>query len=95
MASNSVKQGELRKLNVAAATVVKTGPGRVARVVVNTAGSTAGTINDCQTTGAAAAANLIAAIPNTANAVIYLDFPYTDGLVIVTGTGQVVSVSYT
>lgn len=80
-------------LNVIAATVVKTGAGRVCRIFVNTAGSAAGTVSDVATTGGVAAANLIANIPATAG-VITLDAPFSTGLVITPGTGQVLSVSY-
>lgn len=80
-------------LNIAAATVVKAAPGRLVRINVNTAGTTAGTASDCATTGAVAAANLIAGIPNTVGT-YFLDWPTNTGIVITPGTGQVVSVSY-
>ena len=80
--------------NVSTASVIKNSPGRVIRVSVITAGSTAGTINDCTTTGAAAATNQIGSIPNTAGTVLYLDWPTTAGLVVVPGTGQVVAVNW-
>ena len=79
--------------NLSASTVVKATPGRAIRVSVITAGSTAGTLNDCTTTGAAAASNQIASIPNAVG-VIYLDWPTTAGLVYVPGTGQVVAINW-
>lgn len=87
-------QGRDAQLNIAAATVVKSGPGRVARVSVITAGSAAGTVNDCATTGAAATANQIATIPNAVGHYT-IDFPFNAGLVVVPGTGQVLAVSFT
>lgn len=95
MSITATKQGEIPKYNISTQTVVKATAGRVARIIVNTAGSTAGSVNDSATTGGVAASNLIAAIPNVANTVLFLDFPFYDGLVITPGTGQVLSVSFT
>ena len=95
MATTSVALGRNSKLNITTQTVIAVGSGRVVRVMVNTPGSTAGTISDSATTGGVAASNLIANIPNVANTMVYLDFPYTNGLVITPGTSQVLSVSYT
>jgi hypothetical protein len=80
-------------LNVSAATVVKTGQGRVVRVSVITAGSTSGTVNDTAATGSAAIGNQIATIPNTVGTYA-LDWPVGTGIVVVPGTGQVLAVAY-
>jgi len=80
-------------LDITTATVVKASNGFVVRVSVIVAGSTVGTVNDAATTGAAAVANEIAAIPNTVGTYA-IEFPFANGLVIVPGTGQTVSVSY-
>lgn len=80
-------------LNVTALTLVHAGLGRVSKVVVLTAGSTAGKISDVATTGGVAAANLIFNIPNTVG-IYELDFPIALGLVVTPGTGQVLSISY-
>ena len=80
-------------LNVTALTLVKVGVGKVAKVVVLTAGSAPGKISDVATTGGVAAANLIFNIPNTVG-IYELDFPIALGLVVTPGTGQVVSISY-
>ena len=88
-----IGKGSASKLNLTASTVIKATPGRICKVIVNTAGSAPGSINDVATTGAAAAGNLIFNVPNTVG--IYdVDFPAATGLVYVLGTGQVVSVSY-
>jgi hypothetical protein len=84
-------------LNVTTNTLVKGSPGRVATVIVNTAGSTAGAVYDASSvasiTTATAASKLVATIPNTVG--IYpMDFPCLTGVVVEPGTGQVVSVSY-
>lgn len=85
--------GNQSELNISSQTVVKTGTGRIIKLNVTTAGTTAGSVNDCATTGAVAAANLIFTIPNTVG-VYVLDFPTLVGLVITPGSGQVVSISF-
>ena len=81
------------RLNLTTSTLVKAGHGRIARVSVLVAGSGAGSVNDSATTGGAATANEIAVIPATVG-VYQIDFPYTNVLVVVPGTGQTVAVSY-
>lgn len=84
--------GTKSSLNITAATVVKATPGRLVRISVTTAGA-AGSVNDCATTGAAAAANLIGVIPATVG-VLTFEWPCATGIVITPGAAQVVSVSY-
>ena len=79
--------------NITAAAAVKTTPGRLVKISVVTAGSAAGSANDCAATGDAAAANKIASIPNTVG-VITLDWPCAVGIVVTPGSGQVLAVSY-
>jgi hypothetical protein len=76
-----------------AAVVVKPAIGMLVTVTVTTAGSTTGSANDAATTGAVAAGNLIATIPNTVG-VYYIPFPFLNGLVITPGTSQVISVAF-
>jgi hypothetical protein len=85
--------GSSNRYNITSATLVKASAGRVVRVSVIVAGSTAGTVNDCATTGAAAASNQVATIPATVG-VLSLDWPCATGLVLVPGTGQTLAVSY-
>lgn len=94
------RQGKGSTLNIAAATQVflvskdqSIGQARCVRIQVITAGSTAGSANDCNGTANAAAANQLAAIPNVVGPIL-VDMPVLVGLVIVPGTGQVVAVSY-
>lgn len=75
------------KLNITAAVVVKAAPGRLCKIIVSAPGTTSGalTLNDCTTTGAAAAANQIISIPFanlTAGQVISLDIPCKNGIVV-------------
>jgi len=99
MAEGLGLSGSKSLLNITAATVIDDttvssyAPRRIGHVHVLVAGSTTGTVNDCLTTAAAAAANLIFTIPNTVG-VYVVDFPCLQGIVIVPGTGQTVAVSY-
>lgn len=82
-----------RTLNITAATVVKASAGQVVTISVLVAGSAAGTVNDCATTGAAAAANAICPTPTTVG--IYpVNFPATTGIVVTPGTGQTLAISF-
>ena len=75
--------------------VLKASAGTVATVSVIVAGSGAGGVYDCATTGAASAtANQIAAIPNFVGTSV-MQFPCLVGVTIYPGTGQTISVSYT
>jgi hypothetical protein len=86
--------GSANRLNLTAgATLIKASAGRTCKVIVNTAASTAGSVSDCATTGAVAAANLVFAIPQTVG-VYSVDFPHLVGIVVTVGTGGVVSVSF-
>lgn len=88
-----ISEGQSATLNITTATVVKATPGRLVRINVVVAGA-AGTANDCATTGAAAAANVICAIP-AAVGVINVEWPCATGIVITPGAAQVVAVSFT
>ena len=80
-------------LNISAATLVKTGVGVICRVNVTTAGSTVGGVYDFNATTGEGAANLVSAIPDVVgNYEVY--FKCDLGILIVPGTGQVVSVAY-
>jgi hypothetical protein len=84
-------QGSQNVANVSVATLVKSGQGRVATVVVTTAGSTDGYIYDA--TNANATTNKIYVIPNTVGA-IFVNMPVNLGLVVAPGSGQIIAVSY-
>lgn len=87
-------QGATVSFNITAARLLRAaGPGRVCRVSVLVAGSAAGTVNDCATTGAAAVANQVGVIPAVAGT-ISIDMPCATGMVVVPGTGQTLAVSY-
>jgi hypothetical protein len=79
-------------LNITSATLIKAAPGMLVSFAVTVAGA-AGTINDCATTGAAAAANAICATPATVEA-IHFPFNFQNGLVVAPGAGQTVTVCW-
>lgn len=99
-----IGSGTTVAFNQTAAAVIKVGAGRVAKVVIVAPGSTSGafTLNDSATTGGAAIGNELwsAAFNGTgivAGAVINLDMPFVNGLVIsaVPGSGSpIVNIVY-
>jgi hypothetical protein len=88
--------GSSSHLNVTAATVIKTGPGRVCKLVFNNASTTAPAVYDFAAATGFAAANLVwqGATATAAQTVVPLDFPCSVGIVVVPGTGGIVSVSF-
>ena len=79
-----VGNGSLTTKNVTAAAVIKTGAGRVAKVI-NNAGTAGFTLSDLASTSGAAAANEIFTISTTTvGQVITLDVPFTTGLAVTT-----------
>lgn len=92
MANYPVDDGAAAIYNISAGTVIKKGPGRLVCVNVTTAGTTAGSAYDWNST--TSPQQLIYSIPN--NVGLYmLKWPVTSGIVIVPGATQVVSVSFT
>jgi hypothetical protein len=89
----TTRAGTTNALGQSASATLKTGAGRAARVAVITAGTTVGGLYDSTSiTGNAATAQL-AVIPNTVG-IYEIDMPFTSGLALVIGTGQVVSVNF-
>lgn len=91
--------GSKSLLNISAAAIVDDTTAssysgrRMGRVMVITAGTTIGGINDCLTITQAVTANQIFSIPNTIG-VYLIDFPMMSGIVVSPGAGQVVAISY-
>lgn len=86
----NIVKGRQSALNVTGTGLIKGGSGRVAVVIVNTAGAQ-GTLSDTLTTPAAS--NLIFNVPATAG-IYVLDFPFSNGLYYTPGSGQVISISF-
>lgn len=89
--------GSKTALNQTVAAVIKAAPGRLRKLIIIAPGTTSGafTLNDCTTTGAAAAGNelftlLYNATANVAGAIFPLDMPCANGLVLsaVPGSGS-------
>jgi hypothetical protein len=87
-----VGKGAVTSLNVTSTAVIKSGSGRIVKLIVNTLGSGSPAVYDGASTSGNTAANLIYSITTTG--VIDLDFPVASGIVIAPGTSGVISVSY-
>jgi hypothetical protein len=85
--------GRITSSTTSSSAVAVTGSGVLVNVSVVTAGTTAGAINDANTTGGATTANTLISIPNTIG-VFTCGQHFTKGLVIVPGTGQYINVTY-
>jgi hypothetical protein len=84
-------QGASNLPDLTAATVLKTTAGRVCNVVVTVAGSAPGSVYDSNTT--TGTSKKLFVIPNTTG-VYVVNMPTRIGLLVVPGTGQTVTVSY-
>ena len=78
--------------NITTPTLLKATPGNLLAVSVIVAGSTAGTINDVNSVSPSVA-NQMFVISNTVGFTEY-DWPFQNGILIVPGTGQTVSVKW-
>ena len=79
--------------DITSATTILAAPGWIINVMVTVAGSVPGTVNDCATAGAVAAANTIAATPNAVGSCL-MSWPALVGITVVPGTGQTLAVAY-
>lgn len=86
-------EGRLSTLNITTPTVIKATNGRLFKVSVIVGGAGAGTLNDCTTTAAAAAANQIGTAPTTIGTFDF-DWPMQTGIVVVPGSGQTLAVTW-
>lgn len=84
-------QGVTNAPDLSSTTLVRQGPGRIASVVVLTAGSGAGSIYDANSISVTT--DKVYTIPMTVGAVA-LNMPVNNGIVVAPGTGQHVTISY-
>jgi hypothetical protein len=84
-------QGARVQQNITATAIVNNAAGRLAVISVTTAGTTTGVIYDADTTGITTRPIYI--IPNTVG-VVFVNLPVVYGIVVVPGTSQAVTVSY-
>lgn len=89
-----VHGGTATTLNITAATIIKSSPGRVWTVSVLVAGSAAGGVYDNTLTTGNTVANQVGVIPNTAGPVNFNAMPTANGIVVVPGTGQTLAISW-
>jgi len=94
LAKNTIRgQGTQTSATFAAPALVTSGPGYLVNFSIIVAGSSTGTINNSSATGSATAANALCATPATVGTYL-AGKVFTNGLVIVPGTGQSVNVTY-
>lgn len=84
-------EGTSSYTNITAATLVKSGQGRIARVIVVVAGSGTGAIYDAAS--ATATSDKLLTIPTTIG-VGEANIPVNNGIVVAPGTGQTVAIVY-
>jgi hypothetical protein len=86
MTTTPVVRGNTAALSPQASAVLKTGQGRVYKVIVNIGGSNCA-IHDCASVGAATVANRIFAIPITVGA-YDIECPYQQGCTFIFTSGR-------
>ena len=86
-------QGTNTSTTVTSSTLVVTGKGYLVNVSVLVPGSTDGLVHNATTTAAASAINALCVVPNI-NGVFPIGQVFTNGLVLVPGTGQSLNVTY-
>jgi hypothetical protein len=84
-------EGTTSYTNITAATLVKSGQGRVARLVVVVAGSGTGSVYDASS--ATATNDKLLTIPTTIG-IVEVNIPVNNGIVVAPGTGQTVAIVY-
>lgn len=84
-------QGSKSYTNITTATLVQSGQGRIARMVVVTAGSGTGAVYDAAS--ATATSDQLLTIPTTVG-VVEANIPVNNGIVVAPGTGQTVAIIY-
>ena len=84
-------QGSKFYSGITAATLIQSGQGRIARVSVTVAGSADGAIYDANS--ASATTNKVMLVPKD-HAIIDVNLPVNNGIVVVPGSGQTIAISY-
>ncbi|UOF80318.1 hypothetical protein [Caudoviricetes sp.] len=84
-------QGSKSYTNITTATLVQSGQGRIARVIVVVAGSGTGAVYDAAS--ATATSDKLLTIPTTVG-VGEANIPVNNGIVVAPGTGQTVAIVY-
>jgi hypothetical protein len=92
--SNQRGQGIITSATVTTGTLIVAGAGYLVSYTVVVAGSANGLINNANTVAGATATNALCATDKTSVGVYKVGLAYTDGIVIVPGTGQSINVTY-
>lgn len=86
--------GFLTSLEISTGTLVQTGAGKIVRVSVIVAGSSAGTIYDADSAATAITGRRVYIISNSATGIQSVFMPVRYGIYVTPGTGQIVTLSY-
>jgi hypothetical protein len=84
-------EGTSSYTEITAATLVKSGQGRIARLVVVVAGSSAGSVYDASSP--TSTSDKLLTIPTTVG-IEEVNIPVNNGIVVAPGTGQTVAIVY-
>ncbi len=84
-------EGTTSYTNITTATLVKSGQGRIARVIVVVAGSGTGSVYDASS--ATATNDKLLTIPTTIG-IVEANIPVNNGIVVAPGAGQTVAIVY-
>lgn len=84
-------EGTSSYTSITTATLVKSGQGRIARLVVVVAGSGTGSVYDAS--AATATNDMLLTIPTTIG-IVEANIPVNNGIVVAPGTGQTVAIVY-
>lgn len=87
--------GKTTSATITASTLIFVGPGRLVNYSITVQGSTSGIIYNASSTGSIAASNALAATTSSqAIGVTPVGVHFSNGLVVVPGTGQSINVTY-
>lgn len=93
--TNAYIGGRITSATVTASTVIFTGSGRLINYSITVKGSASGVVYNASTVATAAAANALVATTATQEVGVYAaGLHFTNGLVVVPGTGQSINVTY-
>lgn len=87
-------EGQYTSNTVTTSTFIAAGSGRLVSVAVVIKGSADGLIHNAGSVGAISLSNRLCAAPTAASGVYPVGAKFTNGLVIVPGTGQALNVTY-
>lgn len=90
----SYNEGQYTSATVSVPTLITIGTGRLVSVTIVDAGSSTGYVYNTSSTTSINLSNSIISFPSTSIGVYQVGSKFTNGIVIVPGTGQAVNVTY-